>query len=91
MVGNEWQRRQGSAEVRLMEEAMEVAKAALDLGHATSKAERFGMDDHHPKLAKTNRELVAEEMADLVRHWNELAEREGLPTYAARNPQEARE
>lgn len=63
----------GSPEVRLIEECSEVIKAV-------TKAMRFGMDDWHPDDASRtkNRTLIANEMGDLVRSYNELAQREGM-------------
>lgn len=72
MVGNEWQRKQGAVEVRLMEECAEVI-------HAASKGLRFGWNECHPERQVTNREAVAQEMHDLVKAWNELADNLDLP------------
>jgi hypothetical protein len=73
MVGNDWQRKQGSVEVRLMEECAEVIQA-------TSKGIRFGWNNFHPGSNVGNCQIVESEMRDLVTIWNEFAKNYNLQT-----------
>lgn len=83
MVGTEWQRKQGPVEIRVMEEAAEVI-------HVMSKAIRFGWTDEHPIHHSRNRDMAVAEMADLIRVWNELAEKEGFPAYGIKEVQDGK-
>lgn len=62
----------GPAEVRLSEELAEVIQIVC-------KAQRWGWGGVNPDDGKTKRERAIEEMDDVVRVWNEIASREGMP------------
>lgn len=67
---------QGTIVQRLIEELFEV-------GHAISKAERFGMCSHHPVTSIRNDYAIESEMRDFVRVWNEYANQHDLPQLEA--------